>query len=339
MILILAEAGEAWAVPVEQELLRRDQPVCRVDAHTILDSIALNWLLDDPGDRPSVLMEHANGRVIPLNNLQSIFLRAEVGRLAVVSGQYAPQDQVYVERELSAAWYGWLHAQSCPVVNLPVFGHGGSLAVASVAFHRAAMQAGLVPVGTTVHSHIHRTHEWFERHNRDARVWPIGGREAASYLRGAEGRDRLSEWIEAGPVAMQPIPEGTRMHAFVVGEAVIGGVRRTATKDGRLLPSVLDHATVAPDVAQRCRRLTRARQMSFAELELVLGSDGTMYCLSLSGDPVYARCSDVLRKTLVLEMSVWLAQAKEMNCRDSRVRPDYRSYRFEPLDAPCRQVG
>ncbi|MFO0774050.1 MAG: hypothetical protein U0172_05225 [Nitrospiraceae bacterium] len=237
------------------------------------------------------------------DELAGVFVRTPIGNVTLAADSFAPEDRHYAEYEWSAALYGWLNAQSCPIVNPPAPGRSATMRVSHPILRSALTQAGFAHCDQVVLTQKERVLEQYDRWNRHVRLHALSPSGRPLYVHGVEGVNVLQALGPGEPVVMQPVPEGQRLHVFVVGQTVIGGRWRTAVQNAVLRERVLDAVTVFPHVAQQCRQVTRALGVLFAEFELVQGRDEQIYCMGVSDSPLYDQCSDVLRESIVRSLA------------------------------------
>lgn len=311
VILLLADSGDGWALQVEQTFLRRHQAVQRIESKSLVESLALNWRLD--GSVHSAILSTALGS--PQENscaeLLGVLVRTNLAALEIPDGFVAPGDRDYVQMEWSAALCGWLKALTCPVVNTIVPGRSANLPPSHGSVRMALGQAGFIASPQVLVSDSSRAMDWFDRWKRRAFLLPLGTGHGLQYLQGVGGHEVMAEAILAGPAILQPVPEGTRLRAFVVGNAVVGGVWRSAVQDRCLREAVLDATTLPPGLSQQCRKLARHLDLVFAQIDLVWGRDEVTFCQGVSSSPDYWSCSDALRGLLVRHLVAVLDHTQE----------------------------
>ncbi len=335
MILILAETHDAWATEIYRELLRRACPVMRLDTRGILQTLRLDFGLSPSLHRTSVQPDEAYPSAGPSADITAVLVRTRISGMQVPNGSFHPDDQAYVSQEYSAALHAWLHALPCPVINRPVPGAQSHSAIAALALGQCQREVGFQPVYTAVLSRRESALWWFNHWQQRVRVQEIGLGRPAAYLTGPVGRERLSSLIEAGPITMQPVPIGHRYHASVVGDMVLGGVWRSAVRDGRFDGPVLDCVEFDHDLAECCRVFAQRQHLNVADIELVVDGHGVTHCLAVNEWPVFDQCSDLMRERIVHLAAGLLDLGKDSYSRDCDVRADRRSYRREPHVSSC----
>ncbi len=339
VILLLADAQEPWSLHVERELLKRHHPVRRIEPAALLDNLLIDWRLSGfPSALGAAVSTCGLGHECPVE-LDGVLVGMSPASLQFPHNSFPPEDQAYVTMEWMAGLYAWLRSLSCPVINVPVPGRGAVLLPSHPMIREACRRAGWMAAPHAVVTDRMRAAQWFDRWNRHVRVQSCADGSVMGELRGTESLPVMEELLLAGPVVIQPIPEGVRSHAILVGSTVIGGTCRTAVQDSRLCSGVLDATTVSPQVAHRCRQLVQSLGLTCAEIAFVHRPDDSLHCLGVSERPAFGRCSDALRQSVVGHLVNVLDHTQEWRTRDSALRTHGRSHDCQPSRPSCCAIG
>ncbi|GKS57776.1 hypothetical protein YTPLAS18_13030 [Nitrospira sp.] len=339
VILLLADATDPWSTHVERELIRRHQPVSRVDPRSLCGGLSFDWRLEGSSRSSfhSITPDH-----VPVEaraELRAVLVRMQIGALELPEDTFNSEDQVYAQMEWSAALFGWLNALSCPVINPPVPGRSGRLFPMQASVQGALLQLGVAVPPHAVASTRETVLEHYAQWNELARAQSLGPDAKVHYLQGGDGHAVVDAMLAHGPILLQAVPEGSPVRAVVVGEEVIGGTRRTAAQDGCLRESIWDAAPLPPSLANVCRRLAGVLALPFVDIEMVQGHEGQLSCLGISESPAYGQYSDRLRHLIVDRLVNLLDNTEERRAHDPYVWPTPRSDHRQPGGAACCPIS
>lgn len=327
LTLLIAEAGDRWAIDIERELIRRQHPVTHVQPQAFIESHPITYPIGGSADSSGSVSLNVTHCGFEGDALSSVLVRTSVGALTLPPDLFSAEDESYARTEWVAALFGWLHALSCPVVNVPIPGRSVHLSPSHPVLRAALSAVGMHAGASVVVSDIESAVKQYDAWNRHVRVQVLAPGSLAIELRGAKGSGVLEGLASQGPVAMQRVPEGRRLSAVVVGQRVVGGCWRTAVQGGQLRESILDPTTISPQLVQQCRQIARMLTQPVATVDMVLAYDETVYCLGASDMPDHGICSDHMRQLLVRHVSNILDRTEEWSRHDSAFRSHSRSHR------------
>lgn len=316
MILILADSTDPWATLVHREAQSRGGDVFWIQPTHLLDRILLNWpvvngALVVPGT--AVI----DGHTIPLADLTGIFARFTLPP-PIELEELSFQDRDYVVKETTATWLAFLNAMPCSVVNRPVPGGRPTILAGSPLLSQLAEEHGfLLPPSRCTSSKadaILQFSAWSER----VYLKPLGSHEPGMFLHAHDGVEQICRVMQRQAVSMQAIPRGQRVTVYVVGEEIVASVLQPSED----LSQRMEMLSVP---SERCLGLVCNLGLTFAECQLVVTSEGRIYCLDVSGAPSYWHCPQEIQQQIVCRLADYLSEQRSLSIHDSLIGAHGRS--------------
>ena len=316
MILILADSTDLWATLVHREARLSGGDVFWIQPAQLLDRILLNWpVMTGASVVPGTVV--IDGHTIPLADLTGIFARLTLPP-PIELEELSLQDRDYVIKETTAAWLAFLNAMPCSVVNRPVPGGRPTILAGSPLLSQLAEEHGfLLPPSRCTSSRtdaILQFSAWSER----VYLKPLGSHEPGMFLYAHDGVEQICRVMKRQAVSMQAIPRGQRVTVYVVGEEIVATV---------LQPSedLSQHMEMLSVPSESCLGLVGDLGLTFAECQLVVTSEGRIYCLDVSEAPSYWHCPQEIQQQIVCRLADYLSEQRSLSIHDSLDGADGRS--------------
>ncbi len=330
MILILADSTDPWATLVNREAHRTGGAVFWIEPLRLLDKILLNWpVVAEESIVPGYL--EIDGQIIPLDHLTGIFSRLPFPLRLDLEG-LSDADAQYVTKEATAAWLAFLNGMPCSVVNRPMPGGRPTLLSGSPLLAKLARDHGfLLPVSRCTSSQADALQQ-FKAWNESAYLKPLGSIEPGQFLYSQDGVEQICRVMEQQAVSLQRISEGQQATVYVAGEQVVATVLRPGEAMAQPMEVLSAHAA-------QCLALVRALGLAFAECQIVINSDGGIYCLDVSTAPNFWRCPQDAQQQIVAHLLEHLSERRSLSHHDSFNGADGRSgarERLRPTRSPER---
>ena len=330
MILILADSTDPWATLVHRDARRTGGDVFWVEPVQLLDKLLLHWPVVTGGAIVPGSLE-IDGQIVPLDHLTGIFARLPFPLRLDLEG-LSDADAEYVTKEATAAWLAFLNAMPCVVVNRPVPGGRPTLLSGSPLLAKLAQEHGfLLPASRCTSSQADALQQ-FMTWGESAYLKPLGSTEPGQFLPSQDGVEQIRRVMEQQAVSLQAVPSGQQATVYVAGEQVVATVLRPGEAVSQPMEVLSAHAA-------QCLGLVRALGLTFAECQIVITSDGGVYCLDISSAPNFWRCPQNAQQQIVEHLLEHLSELRSLSHHDSTHGADGRSRaceRLRPTRSPER---
>ncbi len=293
---------------VDREAKRTGGDVFWIEPRHILDRIAINWpVVSDAAILPGSLA--IDGRTVPLNDISGVFVRCP-WPLPLRLEDMSLEDRDYVVKETSAAWLALLSALPCAVVNRPIPGGRPALLAGNPDQRRIVAEHGFLLSPSRCTSSQADALAHYSAWQGRAYVKPLGTDECGADLHPMNGVEQICQIMEQYAVALQAVPFGQRITAYVAGGRVVATVVQS---DGRK-----SEAAELPFLpTEQFGVLVKALGMSFAECHFVVTPEGQAFCLDVSGSPNYWRCPRDVQQVIVQRLVESLSELRSVAVHDS----------------------
>lgn len=309
MILILADSTDVWAAWTHRELRRRgDGDLLWIQPAELLDRVLLNWPVETTSAvaRGNLIID---GRTIPFVDLTGVFNGLSFP-VQVVHEDLSASDREYIIKETTATWLALMNALPCAVVNCPLPGGRPTILTGSPLLSRLAKMHGfLLPSSHCTSScgdAILQYSAWSER----VYLKPLGACGTGLLLEGRGGLEQIYRVIEHRAVSMQLVPQGQRLTVYIVGDEAVATVVQGDEQVRQIGP-------VPSMPTSRCLRLVRDLGLTFAECQVVVTSDGQVYCLDVVGTPNIWVCPQDVQQHIVSKLADYLSEERSLPFHDS----------------------
>lgn len=308
MILILADNTDPWATLVHREISKRGEATVWIQPAELLDRVQLNWPVMEGSPLKSGAL-FIDGHRHALADITGMYVHPALP-LPLPLDELAPQDRDYVVKETSATWLALLQAMPCWVVNRPVPGGRPALLAGSPSLSRLARDHGFALPPSRVTSSqadaILQFAAWSER----VYLKPLGSPEPGIVLRSRDGVEQICGMMEGRAVSLQSIPSGQRVTVYVIGDEAAATILQADDPQA-------GSAGVATLPTDDCVGLVQALGLAFAECQIIVTSEGSKYCLDVSGSPSYWRCPQEGQRKIVNRLADYLSKSRSLALHDS----------------------
>jgi len=308
VILILSTQMDTCSADVYAYLRGRGAEAMLIDDSLDIASFGLNWKVG----------ASFNGDFVSLNS-RRVRLKDVTGILLRYMNPFNPNvemsalDQQYVVFELGAALQGLLRAFRGPVINRPIPAITGHVFTA-VDRLAAVEKAGFRMANTYIASSKEAIMELAGRLGPKAALGSMTYQFQTEVVETAQLKGAIEKVMGAEsmcPMYVQEIPEGQFHRVLVVGDNVFGvEVANGAfpAKPGSTARNA--EAPVAPELAERCRRLANSLGVGFCQIGSV--HTGTEWiCVDETDFPFYEDCEEGLRMRVAEALGDLLLSGKE----------------------------
>ena len=177
----------------------------------------------------------------------------------------------------------WLDSSGALVINRS----GPSASNNSKPYQLAAIRSAGFRVPETFLTNDAEAARAFVSANPDVVYKSISG--TRSIVRPLQERQRgFLDDVNWCPTCFQELLAGTNYRAHVVGDRVLAVRIESDQLDYRYGRSTIVEAELPPDVAERCRRLTKLLGLHFSGIDLMRTGEGEWYCFEVNPSPAFS---------------------------------------------------
>lgn len=303
MITIIGQPDDPFVREMSSHLQHRREAFLTISQSDLRVGMEICWQL--PAG-PAAGYLGLRGQRVPLDRLSGVLLRLRHPLVAVEAGN--TNDLQYVQAEFSAAFFGFLNALSCPVVNRHKPGVGYRQPAAQ-AVAKALCSSGLSVPRTLATSSLDAAQRFFDAHDQHVLSGlPDWGQPAV--LQGATGRDRLAANLPR-PFYLQAIPRGHWFRVFLAGGTAFAAEAEPAPPADGADRGILHRAELPVATAARCRRLGQALGLDVLEILLLRAEDGRELVFGLDDLPSFDRCDGRLLGDVVEALAEQLLASQQ----------------------------
>jgi hypothetical protein len=157
--------------------------------------------------------------------------------------------------------------------------------------------------------------EFWERHQQVIFKSISSVRSIVRVLR-EEDRGRL-EAVLWCPTQFQKRVDGQNVRVHVVGQAIFASAIATDAVDYRYAHREGHRAEVheidlPDDLSHRCVRLAESLELPFAGIDLIIGTDGLVYCLEVNPSPAFSYYEEQTGQPISQELAVYLCNSDNL---------------------------
>lgn len=305
MILLWGLPGDGPLRAVYSALKSRNAPVCLFDQR----SIASATLDLDAGPTVHGTLQWA-GNAIALEAVTAVYARPyDVRRLPALTEAGAQSPLWHHAMALDDGMQAWVEVTPARVVNRP-----SSMASNGSKPYQAALilAAGFDVPDTLVTTDAKAAMAFQELHGSVIYKSASGVRSIVSRL-GPEHKDRLID-IGNCPTQFQQYIPGDDFRVHVAGDGVFAARIVSGADDYRYAgrsgnTTEIGACTLAPDLAERCRRLAADLGLLLAGVDLRRSPEGRWYCFEVNPSPGFTFYQEATGQKIAESVALLLAGA------------------------------